>query len=163
MPMCINCGSDKVERQGDAFTCHKCQFQWDVAFEQANKVYLRAQGRQPAASILETVTVGSVVTVTSSQADAAALPTATTVATADQSAESGVLTATLSQTEVAAATGTAVPSLVATPAHPQSESVGGDAGPAGAPEPPSADPVSKAAATPAPDVQPPSTPKGKKG
>lgn len=50
--VCINCGSDKVERQDDDFTCLKCQFHWDVALEQANKVYLRSQGRQPATSVL---------------------------------------------------------------------------------------------------------------
>ncbi len=54
MQLCINCGSDKVDRQGDDFTCRKCQFGWNVAFEQANKVYLRSQGRQPATSVLET-------------------------------------------------------------------------------------------------------------
>ncbi len=52
MHVCINCGSDKVERQGDDFTCRKCQFGWNVAFEQANKVYLRSQGRQPATALL---------------------------------------------------------------------------------------------------------------
>lgn len=76
MPMCINCGSDKVERQGDAFTCHKCQFQWDVAFEQANKVYLRAQGRQPATSVLETATASGVVTTPSPLSGEVAVTTA---------------------------------------------------------------------------------------
>ncbi|MBZ0320274.1 MAG: hypothetical protein K8L91_27935 [Anaerolineae bacterium] len=147
MPVCINCGSDKVERQGDAFTCHKCQFQWDVAFEQANKVYLRAQGRQPATSVLENPVKAEGGTLTAlGQTDGAAVSTAP-VATAAQPAGAD-------QTSDAAATSPAVQSAVATPAHPPSESVGGDAGSAGAPEPPN---------TPTPGVQPPSTPKGKKG
>lgn len=51
--VCINCGSDKVTRVVDSFTCHKCEYVWDVALEQANRVYLRAQGRVPAKSMAE--------------------------------------------------------------------------------------------------------------
>ncbi len=59
MHLCINCGSDKVERQGDDFTCRKCHFVWNVAFEQANRVYLRSQGRLPATSVVSGVVSGA--------------------------------------------------------------------------------------------------------
>lgn len=165
MPMCINCGSDKVERQGDDFTCHKCQFQWDVAFEQANKVYLRAQGRQPATSVLEnpvnaasgTLTAlgqtdGTAVTGTVDRASVVAIPTSTPVATAAQPAGED------QTSDAAAASAVTLPDVVTLP-NPPSGSVSGGA--AGESESPSADPLPKAAATPAPDVRPPS--KGKKG
>jgi hypothetical protein len=45
---CINCGRRAATRQNDTFTCGRCGFEWDVAFEQANAAYLRAQGREPA-------------------------------------------------------------------------------------------------------------------
>ncbi len=48
MHHCINCGRRAATRQGDTFTCERCHFEWDVAFEQANAAYLRTQGRTPA-------------------------------------------------------------------------------------------------------------------
>lgn len=46
--LCINCNANQVTRNGDTFTCKKCKFVWDVAHEQENAAYLRAQGRLPA-------------------------------------------------------------------------------------------------------------------
>jgi hypothetical protein len=51
--ICMNCGSDRVERAGDNFTCKACRFDWTVADEQANAIYIRSQGREPAQSVLE--------------------------------------------------------------------------------------------------------------
>src|SRR5690606_5113883 len=42
-----------VQRIGDAFTCGKCGYRWDVAHEQANAAFLASQGRQPAVSAVE--------------------------------------------------------------------------------------------------------------
>lgn len=60
--ICINCGSNQVSRDGDNFACAQCGYGWDVAHEQASAAYLRAQGREPATSILvdpEEVTLGA--------------------------------------------------------------------------------------------------------
>jgi hypothetical protein len=51
--ICMNCGSDRVERAGDNFTCKACRFDWTVADEQANAIYIRSQGREPAKSVFE--------------------------------------------------------------------------------------------------------------
>lgn len=157
MPMCINCGSDKVERQGDAFTCHKCQFQWDVAFEQANKVYLRAQGRQPATSVLDSAGQADAVMIAT---DTPAIPSEPPSAVSTPEATTGE-----GQTD-----GAATPPAVAPAAHLSFGGVGSEAAtngtqvePADDPEPPSADPLPKAATTPAPETKPPSTAKSKKG
>ncbi len=45
---CMNCGADRVMRVGDDFDCSVCKFHWTVEDEQANAVYLRSQGREPA-------------------------------------------------------------------------------------------------------------------
>lgn len=50
---CINCNSRNVTRDGDSFTCARCGYQWDVAHEQANRAYLRTQGREPAKTLAE--------------------------------------------------------------------------------------------------------------
>ena len=51
--LCINCNAPNVQRIGDAFTCGKCGYRWDVAHEQANAAFLASQGRQPAVSAVE--------------------------------------------------------------------------------------------------------------
>lgn len=51
--VCINCNAPNVQRIGDAFTCGKCGYRWDVAHEQANAAFLASQGRQPAVSAVE--------------------------------------------------------------------------------------------------------------
>ena len=48
MYLCINCNAQGVKRDGDAFKCPKCKYEWDVAHEQANAAYLESQGRKPA-------------------------------------------------------------------------------------------------------------------
>ncbi|MCQ3933149.1 MAG: hypothetical protein DPW16_22095 [Chloroflexi bacterium] len=159
MPMCINCGSDKVERQGDDFTCHKCQFQWDVAFEQANKVYLRAQGRLPATSVLETPSNAEqgVLMPSLSQAGNASLTSTVAVATADPHAGDGPSPWAAVMSPATPPSGRVGSDAAATGVQVEpSESIGGDAGPAGVAEAPSAAPLPKAA-------QSPSTAKSKKG
>jgi len=51
--ICLNCGSDKVSRNGDEFQCAACKYEWDVAHEKDNAVFLRSQGRRPAKSVAE--------------------------------------------------------------------------------------------------------------
>jgi len=52
MHICINCNKRAAVRTGDNFRCEVCGYQWDVAHEQANAAYLKAQGRRPAESVL---------------------------------------------------------------------------------------------------------------
>lgn len=53
--ICINCNSKDVQRREDSFTCQRCGFMWNVALERAAVVYLRGQGREPAASIFDVI------------------------------------------------------------------------------------------------------------
>lgn len=55
MNICMNCGADRVMRVGDDFDCSVCKFHWTVEDEQANAVYLRSQGREPATSMIDVV------------------------------------------------------------------------------------------------------------
>lgn len=48
MITCINCGYDRVVRDGDSFACPACKYEWDVAHEQANAAYIASQGRKVA-------------------------------------------------------------------------------------------------------------------
>lgn len=64
---CMNCGADRVIRVEDEFTCSVCEFHWTVEDEQANAVYLRSQGREPAQSIKAVVEVTSEVTTTGNE------------------------------------------------------------------------------------------------
>lgn len=45
--VCINCNAPRVRRDGDVFTCEKCAYEWDVAHEQQNAVYVSSQRRAP--------------------------------------------------------------------------------------------------------------------
>lgn len=73
--ICINCNSREVVRSGDNFKCARCRFEWDVAHEQACKIYLAGQGREPAKSIAEIAAEASETLIETMGEDGAALVT----------------------------------------------------------------------------------------